>query len=300
MIRRNSQSVTGIAAFLATLALIAGGACGAPVPLSGLQLWLQGDTGITTNADGVTRWADQSGNGRDATVLAGDSEPDYVSSVSALGGRPALRFDGTDERFIIETTGVERILGSGTLEFTVFTVGLADIENNTSMVGIRDGSAPLIQLDQQGGSEPNLGKSRFILRNGSATQANALGQDHTGSYGIYSGDIERNPTSGDSTVSVYFDGPTPEGSATADFGGAPDFGDGVQMIGGLTSGSTDWFWDGDIAEVLIYDRALSLGEKNQVGFYLEQKYSLQTAYLPEPAGLIVLALTTCLLLRRRP
>jgi hypothetical protein len=248
----------------------------------------------------VSRWADQSGNGRDATVQPSDSEPDYLSSVSALGGQPALRFNGSDERFIIETAGVGRILGSGTLEFTLFSVGVADIENNTSMVGIRNGSAPLIQLDQQGGAAPDLGKARFILRNSTSTQANALGQDHTGSYGIYSGDVTRDPGTGQSTVSVYFDGPTSEGTATADFGGAPDFGDGVQMIGGLTSGPNDWFWDGDIAEVLIYNRALSLGEKNQVGFYLEQKYSLDTAYLPEPAGLIVLALTTCLLLRRRP
>mgnify|MGYP000057406491 CR=1 FL=1 len=36
---------------------------------------------------------------------------------------------------------------------------------------------------------------------------------------------------------------------------------------------------GDIAEMLIYERTLSAAELNQVGFYLEQKYSLDTAYV---------------------
>jgi hypothetical protein len=52
VIRPSSQRMTGIAAFLAVLAFVAGSAFGAPVPLSGLQLWLQGDTGTTTTAEG--------------------------------------------------------------------------------------------------------------------------------------------------------------------------------------------------------------------------------------------------------
>jgi hypothetical protein len=52
---------------------------------------------------------------------------------------------------------------------------------------------------------------------------------------------------------------------------------------------------GDIAEIIIFSRVLSPAEINQVGFYLETKYALPTAYAPEPsslglAGLGVLAL----------
>jgi len=46
---------------------------------------------------------------------------------------------------------------------------------------------------------------------------------------------------------------------------------------------------GDIAEMLIYERTLSAAELNQVGFYLEQKYSLDTAYVPEPSTIALLA-----------
>ena len=48
------------------------------------------------------------------------------------------------------------------------------------------------------------------------------------------------------------------------------------------------FW-GDIAEILIYNRALSDAEMNQVGSYVEGKYSLDTAYTG-PATLVTTGL----------
>ena len=46
-------------------------------------------------------------------------------------------------------------------------------------------------------------------------------------------------------------------------------------------------WQGDIAEILIYNRALSSGEEKQVGYYLSKKYNLATTYniLPVQRGL---------------
>ena len=48
-------------------------------------------------------------------------------------------------------------------------------------------------------------------------------------------------------------------------------------------------WQGDIAEILIYDRALSDTEEKQVGYYLSKKYDLATSYnvLPVPKGLVL-------------
>ncbi len=48
-------------------------------------------------------------------------------------------------------------------------------------------------------------------------------------------------------------------------------------------------WQGDIAEILIYDRPLSGAEEAQVGTYLSEKYGLTTAYkaLPVSSGLVL-------------
>jgi hypothetical protein len=41
-------------------------------------------------------------------------------------------------------------------------------------------------------------------------------------------------------------------------------------------------WAGDIAEIIIYNRALTTTEENQVGYYLKQKYDLGTTYTEPP------------------
>ena len=48
---------------------------------------------------------------------------------------------------------------------------------------------------------------------------------------------------------------------------------GTFQIGGHSS-STNRQFDGDIAEVIVFDQALNATERNQVGYYLQQKYGL--------------------------
>ncbi len=41
-------------------------------------------------------------------------------------------------------------------------------------------------------------------------------------------------------------------------------------------------WNGTISEIILYDRALTPDEQNEVGTYLENKYAIATAYGPPP------------------
>jgi hypothetical protein len=66
------------------------------IPSSGLQLWLKADEGVTISGSRVLRWKDRSGKGNDAFELNTKRQPTYVKD--ALGGKPAIRFDGTDDR----------------------------------------------------------------------------------------------------------------------------------------------------------------------------------------------------------
>ena len=63
-------------------------------PSGKLELWLKADVGVLTNAYGrVREWQDQSENRNNAVQLCAALEPLLVFP-PALGGRPALRFDG--------------------------------------------------------------------------------------------------------------------------------------------------------------------------------------------------------------
>lgn len=65
------------------------------IPTQGLLLWLRADQGVTEESGQVTSWADQSGSRSDATQTAPDARPKLVSS--GIGNRPSIEFDGMDD-----------------------------------------------------------------------------------------------------------------------------------------------------------------------------------------------------------
>ena len=50
-------------------------------------------------------------------------------------------------------------------------------------------------------------------------------------------------------------------------------------------GIGDSYLSGDIAEIIIYNRVLTEAERNQVGFYLSERYGLSTTYEEPPPPL---------------
>ncbi|MBU1015933.1 hypothetical protein KJ657_02480, partial [Patescibacteria group bacterium] len=61
---------------------------------SDLQLWLRADAGVTTSGSDVTDWADQSGNGNDASQATTTNQPDLLTD--NLNYNPVIDFDGVD------------------------------------------------------------------------------------------------------------------------------------------------------------------------------------------------------------
>ncbi len=67
-----------------------------PADLPNLALWLKADAGITKDGSNyVSAWADQSGNGNNATQGSGLAQPLWVDGV--LNNKPVLRFDGVND-----------------------------------------------------------------------------------------------------------------------------------------------------------------------------------------------------------
>ena len=76
-------------------------------------------TALTGYADGdpVTAWPDLSGNGNDGAPVGADGAPEYQSA--AIGGRPAVRFDGVDNHMVVGTVREE----SGGLDLLMVAAG---------------------------------------------------------------------------------------------------------------------------------------------------------------------------------
>jgi hypothetical protein len=69
----------------------------APIPTAGLVLWLKADAGVTAAGGLVAEWRDQSGNGHHATQAQAAAQPSVASQWRA--GKPAIRFDGAQDSF---------------------------------------------------------------------------------------------------------------------------------------------------------------------------------------------------------
>jgi len=205
-------------------------------------LWLS-DTGSNP-----AQWDDLSGNGRHATQAIGANQPAIVTG--ALNGRQVRRFDGVDDRMI---HGLNGSLTSCTI-FAVFK----KITEQTFYRGII-GIGP-----------SNSSGSSMLARVGNnkwgtftTTDARANSDTGTTNFGIYA--IIDNAASGGSFFL--------NGSADGTYSG--------NTVGQLTAnvGGQDisQAYNGDIAEILVFSRALSTTERQAVERYLSNKYAITIA-----------------------
>lgn len=104
------------------------------IPMTGLQLWLKADQGVTLNGSTVSKWADQSGNSNDAFEVDEDRQPLLVRD--GLNGKPTIRFDGFNDK--LGLTGSKRMsqislfivfkIDSGALDYVPIAFGDMDAD----------------------------------------------------------------------------------------------------------------------------------------------------------------------------
>lgn len=223
-------------------------------PALGLKLWLDAGTGAQTNASGgVTNWVDRSGNGNDVASSTAGATPAFVND--AVNGRPAIRFDGDDKLFKPSPS-----LPPGAEPRTVLLVTRSD-----------SGTGDVYPFSY-GSPEPN---ATLGLDAGDDIRVVGFGNDH---------DTGFNGDTGVHLHAIVYDGATvePQLDGAPGVPGARVYATTLSnlFVGAFTDGGYNY--DGDVAEILVYDRELGPDELNEAGYYLEQKYGLATACIEGP------------------
>jgi len=274
----------------------------------GLRLWLETENGegIAYNTSGteVTAWLDQSGNDFDVTSSGGKG-PRLETGVAALGGHTALDFVCTAKNTGDYLSGSHQVFNTGYA--TVFTV------MEMSGLNWHDARMP---LDTGGGSLPV--DRWFMWANGSKTTA-ALTTFGFGRDDNQGGapTIAPPPVAGTHMlVSAVANGANPNsgiwingGADGSDLGSiSATASQGPTLVLGAHSSGTVAYWNGRMAEWIVYNRVLTNdgsadpngNEFNSVGWYLQDKYGLEgdfvkpigepTGVIPEPSTLAIWAL----------
>ena len=239
-----------------TIRKVGGGAPFSPANVSGLSLWLKADAGVTTSGSNVTAWADQSGNGNNATTIEG-IQPTFVANT--LNSKPVLRFDGS---------GQKMSLGSyiGGTEYSIFIVCKNNDNVNGSMFfWTTDENFGLYIASITAASYNASARNKFIL-----SEADAGGGEGDSIIAWSSTAVNNN----------YFIGTAIQnggGKAYSNGSGGTDslgtFGaeNNFNLIGGYGFG---YELDGDVAEIISYNRAVTGTERQQVEAYLNTKYAI--------------------------
>jgi hypothetical protein len=228
----------------------------APNSVGGLMLWLKADAIVGLNdGDDVTTWADSSGNGYDAAQATASKKPHY--KVNIINGLPVVRFTRADSQVLVGS-GFPAI---GNNPFTTAYVFRA-AASAALMVGINIGvNAPAESA--QFYRNTNL-RWTFASHGSGGLATSAPDTNNDTFYYVVATKAAGN--------GVYT--PTINGAATTAATGAADT---TSLAATYQIGTNDVssnYWDGDFAEVIIYNSVLSAGNLTQLNAYLADKYAL--------------------------
>jgi hypothetical protein len=224
-----------------------------------LALWLRADTGATTNEAGVVlQWDDQSTNANNAVAATETQGPVFVAN--SLNGKPVLRFDGVDD--FLDVLDADSLSFAGDMT-TLFVIRFADFENYNSVWAKTAGNLP---APSDFYTLPGSGVLRAYRGDGTAANLSSVDTAQplrANTYMVLGVDVAGE------TLTHYFNGQAngsgPVNTNTADVNTNLKIGTRNDQFTRLK---------GDIAEILIYSRALSPTERSSAFNYLQTKYNL--------------------------
>jgi hypothetical protein len=231
------------------------------VPADGLVLWLKADAvaGVKSG-DPLAVWPDSSGGKRDAGQPEAAKQPTWVAD--GLHGKPVVRFAGAGPLYTPATLALP-------VAHTMFVV-------TRDMTDTDNGPFAWFEQDRSYAPGPALGSGRngatLRIRNYPGMTEAPLTR---GTVGLYT--LIAEPTG----VRLYQDGLNRWITLKNDWTGAfPDGGSTGRIVIGQHGTNVGQCFSGDIAEVLIYRRAVTAAERQRIEGYLATKYAFNLTRKP--------------------
>lgn len=231
-------------------------AANAPVPTSGLELWLRGDYGVTADAAGkVTSWAVEG-----SSLKAGAKDPaEWPALVArAINGKPAVRFDG-DHNMLEVPMSIDAAASPELTVVAVWSSATADKTSQRKLYGADDGG-----YDRAAGIDNRAADgSNYTVFAGSG-----------GVIGIFTFTANTPNVTienyANKKLNTWVNGAVAKANIDAEYDPMPDH----FFIGGTGHTYTEP-WQGDLAEILVYKRTLTDDERKKVEDYLGAKYGMK-------------------------
>jgi hypothetical protein len=227
------------------------------VPTQGLQQWLRSESAVSQFAGGVSIWPDQSGNGHHATQTVQANQP---WGIQEDGNACKSAFNFAGNQFFNFNVPID-----GWSQMTVFLIAKSAVD---PLSGSWPSEAAAIFWNENaswGNTFVTPYQADVSFRFGT-TQVNnqpiytrrvAIGQDFTITRAVHNG----------STDSLYVNG-----LLALSQGNKSSVLNGTTGAGYIGQGINNTFFNGEISEILVYNRVLSANEAASVESYLRNKF----------------------------
>jgi hypothetical protein len=230
-----------------------------PRNISSIALWLDAsDSASITTATGVSEWRDKSGNGRNFTQTTENNQP--ALTANARNGRAVLTFDGTNDSLsgpagfsLTSTHSVFAVVNPTVRKIAAIISGSVNTEFTYG-----DGSSSF-----SGSKFAVFGVARAVYGGGTITTAAYQVVSVVCSGGTLPSNLSMWTNGAGGPVSTETAGTAPVAAITAPI-----------TIGTLLGSQ---FWNGVIAEVVIYGRTLSTADRQSVERWLGRKWGISVA-----------------------
>lgn len=226
-----------------------------PTKIVDLTTWYDpSDTATIHATTGLVDTIDDKISGYNATS-SGINRP--TTGVATINGLNALSFDGTSDRLTLPS-GLYTVPAGPNTVFVVFKTASATTDQRL-LTGVVSAGTRWGILYYQGGAE-----IRVVNNTSFTPQGKAI----TGDTNAHVAHLSRSGTA----LAVGWDGVEASGTNGLDVTV-------TTLYIGTNPGANGQFLNGALGEVLIYSRALSTAEKNQIGAYLAAKWAVTWAGL---------------------
>ncbi len=222
-----------------------------PTDISGaglsLMAWYNAQAGVTGTT--VTSWADQSGNGNDASSASGP-----IAIGSAINGLTMLRFDGTTQYLsAADSSSLDISSGSNLSIFVLVDPRFGNTQNTI----VSKGANYRFGLEDTSGVANHA--AHFVGTTNVYSADNSITNNAAQIIGIVSGEGFYIDGSAGITTTITADNPNSE----------------VLEIGRVQASiaGTTYYFDGDIAEIVMVSGKIETGERQKLEGYLAQKYA---------------------------
>jgi PKD repeat protein len=225
------------------------------------KLWLDASSLTASNGTAISSWTDRSGNNNNATQGTSAYRPLY--STNQLNGRAVVDFDGSND--FLNTSAISSL---NTDNLTWFIVCKSDVTNSIGHAvssnyssGASTGSSTLWKTFMSSG-----GSYVSFVRSSTGSIPGTISHGYSAGYhfitNVWDGDSDQNSGYMDGTLSGTQTGVTANPS-----------GHKWVRIGGASAGDFQYF-NGKVAEVIVFSKTLNNAERIIVDNYLSIKYGI--------------------------